>query len=60
MVAMAAGHWADALRFNALTPVALLMVVVLFRAGAVRQRVWQGGLALFAVYGVCRVFFPEI
>lgn len=60
MVAIAAGHWADALRLNALTPLALLMVAVLFHAGAVRQRVWQGGVVLFAAYGVCRVFFPGL
>jgi hypothetical protein len=58
MLALAFGHWREALRLNALFPVALAMVAVLAWPGPARNRVWQGGMALFAAYGVCRVFFP--
>jgi hypothetical protein len=57
MFALAGGRWSDALHLNALTPLALAMMLVLFWRNPLRARVWQAGLALFAVYGVCRVFF---
>jgi hypothetical protein len=60
MLALAAGHWDAALRFNALTPVALVMAATLFRPGPLRARVWRAGLALFAAYGICRVFYPGV
>jgi hypothetical protein len=60
LFALAGGEWGDALRLNALTPVALLMLATLFWQSPVRGRLWEGGLALFAFYGVCRAFFPWV
>ena len=60
LFALAAGHWRNALHLNALTPVAVAMLLTLAVRGPVRTRVWQAGLALFAAYGVCRVFFPAV
>lgn len=60
MLALLAGRWSDALRLNALTPLAVAMILALVWRGPLRTRLWQAGLALFALYGVCRVFFPAI
>ena len=55
LCALARGHWSQAIHFNALAPLALLLVLSLFWKTAWRARLWQGGLAAFAVYGVFRV-----
>jgi hypothetical protein len=43
-------------RFNALSPLALVMLCTLFWNGRVRQRVWGAGVTAFAIYGLWRVF----
>ena len=48
-------HWREALRFHALTPLALAMILSLFWDWRWRARLWKVGLAAFAVYGVCRI-----
>ncbi len=56
--ALAQGHWREALRFHALTPLAVLMLVSLLRPGALRDRIWRAGLPVLLVYGICRWWFP--
>lgn len=58
LFALAKGHAAAALHFNALSPLALAMLVSLFWSGPVRSHLWTAGMAAFAAYGVVRVFFP--
>jgi hypothetical protein len=60
MFALAKGEWAGALRFNALSPLGFAMLFSLFWSGPVRNRLWTGGLGVFAVYGLTRVLFPGI
>jgi Protein of unknown function (DUF2752) len=55
MFALAKGHWADAVHFNALAPLGFAMVFALFWNGRVRGWLWTGGAAAFAVYGMWRV-----
>ncbi len=56
MFALAKGHFAEAIHFNALAPLAFAMVFSLFGNGKVIARIWPVGIAAFGVYGVCRVF----
>ena len=58
--ALAKGHWSQAVGFNALSPVGFLMLAALFWNGPLRARLWSGGIAAFAVYGVCRVFVSGV
>jgi hypothetical protein len=59
MFALAKGHWSQAIGFNALSPLAFVMVFELFRNnGPVRGRLWTCGIAAFAIYGVCRIILP--
>lgn len=60
LCALAKGHFAAAFEFNALSPLALLMLCALFWNSPVRARLWSFGLAAFAVYGVCRIFVPPV
>jgi hypothetical protein len=60
MFALAKGHWSAAVHFNALSPLAMAMLIGLWWNSPVRGRLWGGGLVAFAIYGVCRVLFPEI
>ncbi|HVN03122.1 MAG TPA: DUF2752 domain-containing protein [Bryobacteraceae bacterium] len=55
LFALAKGHWREALRFNALSPLGLLMLFALFWNGRARAWLWTGGAAAFAAYGVFRV-----
>jgi len=55
MLALAHGDCRAALRFNALTPVALAMIATFFWNHPWRTRVWTAGLAAFAIYGVWRI-----
>jgi hypothetical protein len=55
LCAFAKGHWAEAVRWNALTPLAFVMLFALFRRGQWTARLWSTGVAAFAVYGVWRV-----
>jgi hypothetical protein len=48
-------HWSEAIRLNALTPLALAMLLALFWRGRFTARLWSAGMAAFAVYGVWRV-----
>jgi hypothetical protein len=56
--ALAHGHFVEASRLNALTPLAFAMLFSLFWRGPARDRLWRGGALAFAVYGAGRVFFP--
>jgi hypothetical protein len=60
MFALAKGQWAGALRFNGLSPLGFAMLCSLLWSGPVRNRLWTAGLSAFAVYGIVRVFFPEV
>ncbi|MBZ5624813.1 MAG: DUF2752 domain-containing protein [Acidobacteriia bacterium] len=56
MFALAKGHWGEAIGFNVLSPLGLVMLFGLFWDGPVRGRLWTGGIAGFAAYGVVRIF----
>lgn len=58
LFALAKFRWSDALHSNALSPLALLMLLSLFWEGPARARLWTAGAAAFAAYGACRVFMP--
>jgi Protein of unknown function (DUF2752) len=55
LFALMKGHWNEALRLHALSPLALAMLLAAFWEHPVRNRVWTIGLAAFAVYGVARM-----
>jgi hypothetical protein len=55
MFALAKGHFAEAEHFNALAPLGFAMIFSLFWNGKIPGRIWQAGIAAFAVYGVCRI-----
>jgi hypothetical protein len=58
LFALAKGHWAEAVHFNALTPLAFAMLFALFWNGRLPGWLWKGGAALFAIYGVLRICLP--
>jgi len=62
MFAIAKGHIAQAAHFNALSPLAAVMLLSLFWKGPfrsrLRDRLWTSGLAAFAIYGVYRIVSP--
>src|ERR1039457_3727404 len=58
LFALAKGHWGEAVHFNALSPLAFVMLFALFWNGRTREWMWRGGAAAFAVYGLWRGFFP--
>ena len=58
LFALAKGHWGEAVHFNALSPLAFVMLFALFWNGRTREWLWRGGAAAFAVYGLWRVFLP--
>ena len=53
--ALAKGHWAAAIHWNALSPLGLAMLVSLFWNHPWRGHLWIAGIAAFAGYGVWRV-----
>jgi hypothetical protein len=55
--ALAKGHWAQAIHFHALSPLAFAMLFSLFWKWRWRPQLWAWGLAAIAVYGVCRAAF---
>jgi hypothetical protein len=59
LFALAKGHWGDAIRFNALSPLGFVMLFGLFWRSPARGRLWAAGLAAFGVYGICRVLIPS-
>jgi hypothetical protein len=58
LFALAKGHWAEALHFNALGPLAFAMLFALFGNGRMRAWLWKGGMVAFAVYGLYRIGAP--
>lgn len=60
LFALAHGRWADAIRFNALAPLAFALLFTLFLKWPMRDRLWRAGALAFAVYGAGRVFFPAM
>jgi len=54
LFALAKGRWREAIVFNALTPLAAVMLVALLRRGSWSARLWMAGLAAFSVYGALR------
>ncbi len=55
LIAISQGHFAQAIHFNALSPVACLMMLALFRGGRARDFLWTAGPVGFAIYGVIRL-----
>ena len=55
--ALAKGHWSEAIRFHALSPLAFAMLFSLFRNGRWRAPLWTCGLAAIALYGIWRAQF---
>lgn len=55
LFAMAKGRWAEALRFNALAPLAAAMLLSLLWRRPWVGRFWTAGIASFAIYGVWRL-----
>jgi hypothetical protein len=55
LFALAKGHWAEAVHFNALAPLGCAMLFALFWNGRMRAWLWKGGVVAFAVYGVFRI-----
>jgi hypothetical protein len=58
LFALAKGHWTEALNFNALSPLAFAMLFALLWNCRMREWLWKGGLAAFAVYGLYRIVAP--
>ena len=56
LFALAKGHWREAIHFNALSPLAFVMIFGLFWEGRLREWLWRAGPAAFAAYGLCRAF----
>lgn len=57
--ALAKGHFAEAVHFNALAPLGFAMIFSLFWNSRMTPRIWSIGIAAFALYGVCRFFMTQ-
>lgn len=55
LFALAKGHWMEAVHFNGLAPLGFAMLFALFWNGRMREWLWKGGVAAFAVYGAFRI-----
>jgi hypothetical protein len=55
LFALAKGHVMEAIHFNALSPLGFMMLLTLLWNFPARGRLWAGGIAAFAIYGVCRI-----
>ena len=55
--ALAKGHWAEALHWHALSPLAVVMLAALLWNPPRLARLWMPCLAAFGVYGVWRIVF---
>jgi hypothetical protein len=55
LFALAKGRMAEAVHFNALSPLGFAMLFALFWDGSARAWLWSGGMAGFALYGVWRI-----
>jgi len=60
LCALMKGHWTEALRLNALTPLALAMLLALFWRGRWTARLWSTGIVAFAAYGVYRIVIGSV
>lgn len=58
MFALGKGRLADAVHWNALSPLAFAMIFGLFSKGPWTSRLWILGVAAFAIYGVLRLVLP--
>jgi hypothetical protein len=45
----------EAVHFNGLAPLGFAMLFALFWNGRMREWLWKGGVAAFAVYGAFRI-----
>src|SRR5260370_151992 len=59
MFAMARGHFAEAIVFNALAPLGFAMVFALFWSWKIRGWFWSAAISVFALYGICRFFVTQ-
>ena len=57
MFALAKGHWAEALHWHALSPLAVVMLAGLLWNPPRMARWWMPCAAAFGVYGVWRIVF---
>ena len=55
--ALARGHWAEALRWHALSPLAAVMLAGMLWSPSRLARLWMPCIVLFGVYGVWRIVF---
>ena len=55
LFALAKGHWAAAVRFHPLSPLALAMILSLFGGRTLRARLWLAGSAAFGIFGMVRL-----
>ena len=55
LFSLAKGHWQEAFRFHALSPLGLVMLLSLFWRSPLQARLWTAGLAALACYGVVRL-----
>jgi len=58
--ALAKGHWAEAVHFHALSPLAFAMVFALFWNGKASRRLWSVGSAAMVFYGALRIVIPGV
>lgn len=56
MFALAKGHFAQAVHFNALAPLGFIMIFSLFWNGRIAGWIWTAGIGAFGVYGLYRLF----
>jgi hypothetical protein len=59
MFALAKGHFAEAIHFNALAPLGFAMVFALFWSWKIPGWVWSASMVAFALYGICRFFVTQ-
>jgi hypothetical protein len=57
VIALAKGHWSEALHWHALSPLAVAMLAGLLWNPPRVARLWMPCAALFGVYGVWRIVF---
>ena len=57
VVALANGHWAEAVHWHALSPLAVVMLAALLWNPPRLARLWMPCFAAFGVYGVWRMVF---
>jgi len=60
LFALAKGRFHQAVAFNALSPLGMVMLCSLLWNHPARARLWSLGIGAFLLYGVCRIFIPAI